>query len=293
MGLLSILKFIWTHPLARKNRPAAIKRFLAYQLVVRIGQWPILHDLTNHVKVIVGKGQTGVTGNIYTGLHEFHDMAFLLHFLRPGDLFVDVGANAGVYTLLASGHVGSTSVAIEPVPGTFRRLAENVQLNGLWEEVRMLNVAVGSESGTVWMTNSHDTMNFVMPSSRDEEGIEVQQVALDEVLQDVYPALIKIDVEGYELNVLQGADLILGGPSVQALIVELNESGGRYHQSSSAVVSALRHHGFEPFRYDPYRRIFLPGFEPRSSNGLFIRDIGKVRERVLGAPLISLMGVEF
>ncbi len=68
------------------------------------------------------RGMTGLTGNIYAGLHEFADMAFLLHFLRPSDLFADVGANVGSYTILASGvvrcptvaqHVNATSISTE------------------------------------------------------------------------------------------------------------------------------------------------------------------------------------
>lgn len=50
---------------------------------------------------------TGATGNIYVGLHEFEDMAFLLHVLRRTDLFVDVGANIGSYTILAGGAAGA------------------------------------------------------------------------------------------------------------------------------------------------------------------------------------------
>ena len=46
---------------------------------------------------------TGATGNIYCGLYEFLDMAFLLHFLRNGDLFGDIGSNIGSYTVLATG----------------------------------------------------------------------------------------------------------------------------------------------------------------------------------------------
>ena len=56
---------------------------------------------------------TGATGNIYAGLHEFVDMAFCLHLLRSGDLFVDVGANIGSYTVLASKVAGANSVTLE------------------------------------------------------------------------------------------------------------------------------------------------------------------------------------
>ena len=49
------------------------------------------------------RGMTGATGNFYVGLHEFADMMLPLHFLREGDLFLDIGANVGSYTVLASG----------------------------------------------------------------------------------------------------------------------------------------------------------------------------------------------
>ena len=63
-----------------------------------------------------------MTGNIYCGLAEFADMAFVLHVLRAGDLFVDIGANAGAYTLLASSVAGAKTTCFEPVPATYARL---------------------------------------------------------------------------------------------------------------------------------------------------------------------------
>ena len=55
----------------------------------------------------------GATGNLYVGLHEFEEMAFLLHFLRRGDLFADVDANVGSYTILAAVAVGTEAIAFE------------------------------------------------------------------------------------------------------------------------------------------------------------------------------------
>jgi predicted RNA methylase len=74
---------------------------------------------------------TGATGNIYAGLHDFHEMALLLHFLRPCDVFVDIGANVGAYSVLASGVVGAKTFAFEPVPQTFACLRDNVRMNDL------------------------------------------------------------------------------------------------------------------------------------------------------------------
>ena len=71
---------------------------------------------------------TGATGNIYAGLHEFADMAFTLHFLRPDDLFMDVGANVGSYTLLASGVCKARTISFEPYPETMAALRRNIDL---------------------------------------------------------------------------------------------------------------------------------------------------------------------
>lgn len=73
------------------------------------------------------KGDTGLTSAYYVGLHEFEDMAFAIHLLREDDTFVDVGANLGSYSLLASGVTKANSIAFEPVPTTYNRLIDNIE----------------------------------------------------------------------------------------------------------------------------------------------------------------------
>jgi hypothetical protein len=86
---------------------------------------------------------TGATGNIYSGLHEFEDMGFLLHFLRPDDLFVDIGANIGSYTILASAAIGAATIAFEPVPDTHEWLRLNVAINNVDNKVERRREALG------------------------------------------------------------------------------------------------------------------------------------------------------
>ena len=61
--------------------------------------------------------------NIYCGLHEAPDMAFLLYFVRPSDTFLDIGAYVGSYMILASGAVCPHSIAIDPVPSTYSKFS--------------------------------------------------------------------------------------------------------------------------------------------------------------------------
>lgn len=118
MWLFNTIKFIINHPLNQENKLGAIIQFARWQVGSRLVPGAIIYDWVNGSRFLVKNGETGLTGNIYTGLHEFQDMAFLLHFLRSEDLFVDVGANVGSYTILACSAIGARGIAFEPVPST-------------------------------------------------------------------------------------------------------------------------------------------------------------------------------
>jgi len=100
-SLLHTLKFILNHPLNRSHRMRALWRFVRWQVGIRLVHAPVLVPFIENIGMFAQQGMTGATGNIYCGLHEFEDMALVLHSIRPGDLFVDVGANVGSYSLLA------------------------------------------------------------------------------------------------------------------------------------------------------------------------------------------------
>ncbi len=130
MSLQSTLSFIVQHPLNRKRRVRALLRFAIWQIQSRLRS-DVVFNWIGGSKLIVRKGMTGTTGNIYCGLHEYADMSFVLHLLRPGDLFLDVGANIGSYTILASAVCGADTIAVEPDKTTASYLSRNIAANDL------------------------------------------------------------------------------------------------------------------------------------------------------------------
>ena len=117
--LANLADFIAGHPLTRDQKLRAFGRFFRWQVESRLRR-EVIVPWIGGTRLAARKGMTGATGNIYCGLHEFEDMAFLLHFLRPCDAFVDAGANI-VYTIrLASGcqpHQRACDVAdIDEIP---------------------------------------------------------------------------------------------------------------------------------------------------------------------------------
>ncbi|HTD39691.1 MAG TPA: FkbM family methyltransferase, partial [Mucilaginibacter sp.] len=193
--------FILTHPLSKRHLPKSIFRFLIWQMQSNFSPSKFfIKQFIKPVKFYARKGLTGITGNIYVGLHEFNDMTFLLHFLRSEDTFLDIGANVGSYTLLASGIRKAKSIAIEPIKSTFEILNNNIELNKLQNKVSVINSAVGGEKGTLTFTTGEDTTNHVV--AEDEliktDFATVPVITVDSLSSKNPPVLMKIDVEGYE-----------------------------------------------------------------------------------------------
>ena len=206
MILINIIKTIVTHPLNRKNKALAVLNFLRWQMVsrlVRKGEG-VINNWVDGSKLIAYTGETGATGNIYLGLHEFPDMGFLLHTLRDKDFFIDIGANIGSYTVLASSAIGAKTVCFEPVPSTYKRLMDNIKINNIENKVESLNLALGNSTGEMYFSSDQNCMNHIIAHNENNSNkITVNVSTLDKELKRD-PFLIKIDVEGYELPVLEG-----------------------------------------------------------------------------------------
>jgi hypothetical protein len=112
--LFRLIKFIWFHPLNQNNRLAAVWRMMSFQIASRIIKASIILPFVNDTQLITTHGMRGATGDWYCGLREYEDMSFLLHALQSGDLFVDVGANIGSYSILAGACEGVKVIAFEP-----------------------------------------------------------------------------------------------------------------------------------------------------------------------------------
>lgn len=253
----SSLNYIAHHPLTKDHQMAARIRYIAFHLKqFMIGNKPAVYHFIENIHFYASIGEAGIVGNIYTGLADFEEMAFLLHFLNPDDLFIDIGANVGAYTLLASGVCKSNSIAIEPIPATFKRLQRNINLNNLEHRVSCLNFGMGNEETFLYFTDTpHSVMNRVVPINAplSSKHVKIKVIPLDMLLQQYQtPSLVKIDVEGYEMEVLKGASVCLQHYNLKAIIIELNQSGIRYGTDDKDVIDYLAAAGFFPCTYDPF-----------------------------------------
>jgi FkbM family methyltransferase len=167
-----------------------------------------------------------------------------------GRVVYDVGANIGFFTLVAARSVGREGlvVAIEPDPDNFALLAANVAANG-YRNVRLHACAVGPRAGTVTLdrsaSNQGDHRTFGQRGER--AGLEVAMEPLDAIAAACGrpPDVIKMDIQGFEVDALAGMATLLARRAPLAILTELapwllEEAG----HSATAYLDALRGNGF-------------------------------------------------
>jgi FkbM family methyltransferase len=165
-----------------------------------------------------------VADDLYRGYFERGYLAYLRALVDVGDTAIDVGANIGAYTLALAHMVGRSGevIAFEPVPALEQALRDAIRMNEL-NNVRLVRAAVGSRPGIADLHSFDEPANrgvaSLAPASARGRSIPVEVTTLDEAV-DQPVSFLKIDVEGFETEVLRGAERLLAAPSLRAILVE-------------------------------------------------------------------------
>ncbi len=144
------------------------------------------------------------------GVYEPMETALLREYLKPGQTFVDVGANIGYYTLLAARAVGPKGrvYAFEPDPANFKLLEKNTAANGYHRNVVMVSKALSNKGGSARLyLNPVNRGDHRIYNPRDgRESVAIETLALDEYLKKWGPEVhfIKMDIQGAEAAALDG-----------------------------------------------------------------------------------------
>lgn len=207
---IELVRYIWHHPSNRRRRLAAILHALAWQIEKRLTQAPRVLRLPHDLRVSCYPDSTAASHLVYThGCYDYHETRFIEHYLRPGDSFIDAGANIGTYTLLAARLVGPTGSvdSFEPDQRAYKRLADNITQNVL-ANVRVHRFAVSDISGMIVFIPGNDQTGRVA-RSRASTGVELPACRLDDLVGQRRYAMAKMDIEGSELAALKGATRML------------------------------------------------------------------------------------
>jgi FkbM family methyltransferase len=219
------------HPIGRTS---TVGRLWMWQIWRRTARRPIVVLLPEGSRLLCPPESNIAGAWVAVGLHEYAEMLFVLDFLRPGDLFLDVGANLGIYTVLAARH-GGRVVAFEPNGSARRALRQNVSLNSAGDRVTVEPFALADYDGYSRMNvevqgSSHLLVRGDEPAPEEPAAdpaptVEVRR--LDSVLESgTQPGLafLKVDAEGFDAEVLRGAVEFVQRER-PVVLVEIGEAG--------------------------------------------------------------------
>jgi FkbM family methyltransferase len=245
-----LVRLIWEHPANRGGRLRALGKAALWQAYKRTIRRPFNLPVHDGLRLRAYPDSHEPGRFIYFGgLPDFEEMIFMRRYLRPGDRFVDGGANVGAYTLLAASLVGPSGRvdAFEPSRLEVGRLRENVSLNGL-DQVRVHEAALADVAGQAAFTVGRSSSNRL----EAEAGATTVSVAtLDEALPDGTYAMAKLDLEGAEPLALRGAEAHLHACNPPVLVLELvDRFVRRYGSSAVEVADWLHERGYALASYD-------------------------------------------
>lgn len=280
-NLLKVPAYVWHHPENRHRKLRSMARLSGWQCWQRLVRRPIeikldspLRQLANPPRLRCYPHSMIASAVLYCGFNEHQDMHFANDFLADGDVFIDVGANIGVYSLLAAATPGVEIFAFEPSADAQTRARENISLNGFNDRIHLIGAAAGAAQGVGHLTVGQDAMNRLLEEpAPGAETVEV--VTVDSAIPDSKwgrVSLVKIDVEGGEGGVIEGAASLIKRAR-PALIVEAG---------SEETIQLLLGDEYSPYAYAPETRRLSPTTweTPSGNNHLLICDLEQAQRRL-------------
>ena len=291
--LSNVIRTILKHPLNRKRKLGAIFDFVVWQLRSRLFKKEHIYRWINRAKVAITNKDQAFTQNIYCGLYDFQEMAFILHSITADDVFADIGANLGSYTLLACASQGAVGHAFEPSAISMQKLRKNIRLNNIENQVTTYETILSDRIESLPFTSGLDCENHVLEASETSGKTNmIQATTLDKVLLNEHTTCLKIDVEGYEYPVLKGARSLLAQPQLNAIIIELNANASEYGNKASDPVNLLKDYGFNAYDYDPFTRTLKPTSIAlgQTRNYIFIKNLVTTKDKLQNTKPFTIKG---
>jgi FkbM family methyltransferase len=239
-----VVRYVWTHPSNSGRRLRALVRAARYQAQTRLLGRRAVARLGERSRLWVDPHRTAASMVLYANPPDLPEMLVWRRALRDGGLFVDVGANVGTYTLWAA-EQGAEVIALEPAADTFGLLEENIALNRY--RVTAVRAAAGDHCGSARFTVGLDAGNRLAPDGAAATDL----VTVDSLIGDRRVTGMKVDVEGFEIDVLRGAARALADRRIGLIQIEWNHaSAAAVGTDRRPIAELLACHGYRLYRPD-------------------------------------------
>lgn len=239
------------------------KNINTIQGIIKYFKWQIIKILNLFpVKILVSKTTIEIKNKeisleggtkIYTqGMYDFNNMTLIQHALsNKYNTFIDIGTNIGLYSLIASEIKNATIYSFEPHPFTYNLFKEQIKLNDR-NNIVTLNKALSNFNGQVKFTNVNgSSVNKIVIDNSQNDLISVECCKASSFIIDnnINPEIVKIDVEGFELEVINGFENEI--KKVKIFLIEISKNEAEVHSI------LIKNNFLGPYSYNAKNRTFL------------------------------------
>lgn len=230
-------------------------RFFLFRVRKRLGLLPTELKISRS-KIVAIRRDGAIAAAIYAmGYYDYHNMHLIKKLMPRLRSFIDIGANIGVYSLIASEAKRAKVYAFEPYLETYHKLRRNIEANNR-HNIFSFNYALGSRNCLVgFRTGSDDSGYATVAAGRRCEKVESRR--MDSIYREekIIPTIVKIDTEGSEYEILKGFGACL--VKVKVFFIELNIINQK-NKTQKKIIGYLNNRNFNgPYSYDHNRAVLV------------------------------------
>lgn len=252
MRTVSVLLSLLNHPTNKNNKLKTILRIVWWKINQLFLQIPAVIEIEKGIYCYCPPFSSYGGLVVYSKLPEYPEMSFMLKTLNDDDTFFDIGANMGMYTLLAASKIKSKTIySFEPIPRVLNQLRMNLNLNNLLGQVKVIEKVVSDKNGYEKFLVQDISEYSHITYHKSRKGTILPSITLDSFCKKENVKnidLIKIDVEGAEYKVLKGMNQILKNHRVSKLIVELGGNSVQFGINHQDIVNYLKKFEYLTFK---------------------------------------------
>ncbi len=276
------LTYLFNNQYNKKYPLFALKRFIEWKIIKFL-------KLSNYKKKVWGNKLVYLQHDsfqsmwlMYNWMVDWEEFNLIKKFVTKNDLCIDVGANMGYYTIWFS-KFSKNIYSFEPDLLNYDRLQANIKINSLKDSVKTFDVAVAEKDGSLFFTQDLDIRNHILLNDK-HQGVKVSCRRLDSILLEnkiIDISYLKIDVEGFELDVLKGLGDYFINYKVDIIQIEINIAMKNSAYSLNEFLLFISSNKYKLYSYNVFLNVMeCQNFSFDRENYFLISRIDKINEQL-------------
>ena len=263
MKFFEQLQKLLTHPFNKDKKLQTLFRIFWWKINQKYFKIPAILSITKDARLICYPESSYGSYVVYAKFPEYEEMNFINSFITDGNIIIDVGANLADISILSASKGENVRVfCFEPTEKLIQLINENILINHFEKRISVFQKAVSNINGKIHFTLEQESeiSHISIDNRLEKNSIEVESTTLDTFAEQHsinHIDLLKVDVEGAELFVFQGAKKLLKNQKIDCILFEFNKNIPRFGYSKSELIYYLLNKDYFVFKFDQDSKLSL------------------------------------